>query len=218
MKKSVYSLVLMDEVINEIDKLAYKANTNRSSMINRILADYLSMSIPQTVNTNIFGRLNTLVSANDTFIIQQEGGQASLTLKSALNYKYNPIVKYSVELYDGAGGDLGCVKASVRTQNTELINAMNTFFKIFSDVENSYIDFGGDTVHFMGNGKFKRKFALPKSNSIDENAIGEAISLYLENLDTCLKGFFQSTGNIKQASAAVENSYGKYLKKQKIII
>ena len=38
MKKSVYSLTLMDDVINAIDKLAYKSNTNRSNMINTILA------------------------------------------------------------------------------------------------------------------------------------------------------------------------------------
>jgi len=41
MAKSVYSLVLRDEVVAEIDRLAYRMNTNRSNMINQILAEYV---------------------------------------------------------------------------------------------------------------------------------------------------------------------------------
>ena len=38
MKKSVYSLVLADDVIEAIDNLAYQMNTSRSNLINQILA------------------------------------------------------------------------------------------------------------------------------------------------------------------------------------
>ena len=38
MKKSTYSVVLSDRVVAEIDRLAYRKGTNRSSMINEILA------------------------------------------------------------------------------------------------------------------------------------------------------------------------------------
>ena len=37
MKKSVYSLVLMDDVVNAIDDMAYQMNTSRSNLINQIL-------------------------------------------------------------------------------------------------------------------------------------------------------------------------------------
>ena len=47
MKKSLYSIILSDEVVNEIDRLAYKANTNRSNMINQILAEYVSYTTPE---------------------------------------------------------------------------------------------------------------------------------------------------------------------------
>ena len=36
MKKSVYSLVLMDDVVKAIDDMAYKLNTSRSNLINQI--------------------------------------------------------------------------------------------------------------------------------------------------------------------------------------
>ena len=41
MKKSVYSLVLSDNVVRAIDDLAYKMGTNRSNLINSILAEKL---------------------------------------------------------------------------------------------------------------------------------------------------------------------------------
>ena len=47
MKKSTYSVVLSDRVVAEIDRLAYRKGTNRSSMINEILAGYVSMTTPE---------------------------------------------------------------------------------------------------------------------------------------------------------------------------
>ena len=38
MKKNMYSLMLAEEVIREIDKLAEQNNTNRSNLVNQILA------------------------------------------------------------------------------------------------------------------------------------------------------------------------------------
>ena len=40
MNKSVYSLVLADEVVEAIDRMAYSMNTSRSNLINQILADH----------------------------------------------------------------------------------------------------------------------------------------------------------------------------------
>ena len=47
MNKSVYSIVLSDDVVAQVDRLAYKAGTSRSAMINRILADYVSYVTPE---------------------------------------------------------------------------------------------------------------------------------------------------------------------------
>ena len=46
MKKSVYSLVLMDDVVKAIDDMAYKLNTSRSNLINQILAEHVSFKTP----------------------------------------------------------------------------------------------------------------------------------------------------------------------------
>ena len=47
MKKNVYSLVLSEDVVHEIDKLAYQRGTNRSNMVNQILAEYASLITPE---------------------------------------------------------------------------------------------------------------------------------------------------------------------------
>ena len=48
MKKSVYSLVLMDDIVEAVDRVAYSQNTSRSNLINQILAEYLSLMTPES--------------------------------------------------------------------------------------------------------------------------------------------------------------------------
>ena len=54
MNKSVYSLVLSDEVVDAIDRLAYSMNTSRSNLINQILAEKLSLMTPEMRMRQIF--------------------------------------------------------------------------------------------------------------------------------------------------------------------
>ena len=43
MKKTLYSLMLSEEVMREIDALAHKMGTNRSNLVNMILAEKVEM-------------------------------------------------------------------------------------------------------------------------------------------------------------------------------
>ena len=54
MNKSVYSLVLMDNVVSEVDKLAYELGTSRSNLINQILAEYVRYTTPEMRMRAIF--------------------------------------------------------------------------------------------------------------------------------------------------------------------
>mgnify|MGYP006344792163 CR=1 FL=1 len=54
MHKSLYSLMLMDDVIKAIDRLALQQSTNRSNLVNQILAEYVSMTTPEKRVNNIF--------------------------------------------------------------------------------------------------------------------------------------------------------------------
>lgn len=57
LKRSVYSLVLSDDVIEAIDNMAYSLNTSRSNLINQILAEKVSLITPEKRMDSIFNEI-----------------------------------------------------------------------------------------------------------------------------------------------------------------
>lgn len=49
MKKNMYSLMLAEKVVQAIDRLASEKGTNRSNLINQILAEYVSLTTPENM-------------------------------------------------------------------------------------------------------------------------------------------------------------------------
>ena len=52
----------------------------------------------------------------------------TMSLKSSLEYKYRPTVKYEVQLFRSMDGPLGELSVVFRTQSAALIEAMTQFF------------------------------------------------------------------------------------------
>ena len=98
MKKSVYSLVLMDEVVEAIDRMAYTRNTSRSNLINQILAEHVSYVTPEMRMRDIFSCLEQILS-EECYQIQSQASDSMFSIRSPIRYKYRPTVRYSVELY-----------------------------------------------------------------------------------------------------------------------
>lgn len=99
MSKSVYSVVLMDDVVDAVDRLAYEAGTNRSNMINRILAEYVQLATPEQRMQDIFSSIMDAVSGQNALQLMLNASDAMLSMRSAIHYKYNPSMRYVVELY-----------------------------------------------------------------------------------------------------------------------
>ena len=57
MKKTLYSLMLSEDVVHEVDLLAHKLGTNRSNLINQILAEYVDMVTPERRINDIFSAI-----------------------------------------------------------------------------------------------------------------------------------------------------------------
>ena len=68
MKKTLYSLMLDDEVIREVDMLAHSAGTNRSNLINQILAEYVSITTPERRINDIFSAIESLRANSFPFL------------------------------------------------------------------------------------------------------------------------------------------------------
>jgi metal-responsive CopG/Arc/MetJ family transcriptional regulator len=62
MKKTLYSLMLDEEVVREVDALAHRLGTNRSNLINQILAEYVNYTTPERRINDIFTAMERLIS------------------------------------------------------------------------------------------------------------------------------------------------------------
>ena len=210
MKKSLYSLILSDGVVSEIDRLAYKANTNRSNMINQILAEYVSYTTPEKRMEQIFERLMNILTPSETFQTLMGNSLSVLNLRSSLDFKYNPSVKYSIELYRAKQGEIGHLKVSLRTQNPTLTLYMMQFYKLWAKTESAYIK---DAEYEIDGDKFIRKLKLSVTKEISTEKLGELIAEYIKAFDRAMKAFFYNI-NINETQNAiynVEKIYREYL-------
>lgn len=191
MNKSVYSIVLSDDVVAQVDRLAYKAGTSRSNMINQILADYVSYITPEKRMRDILGKAAELVAAMDQMQVMLQPTDTHLALKSALRYKYNPTVKYSVELYK-SGSALGELRVTMRTQNKALIACLSDFFRLWAAVEQLVL--GRLPECAAGEGRYSRILHLDSVQAAQASGemVGQAIMDYVHLLDRCMKLWFEA--------------------------
>lgn len=219
MGKTVYSLVLTEEVIEQIDRLAYTAGISRSALIDRILAEKVNFTTPEMRINGIFDSLNRLFSdKSDGFIAKAEN--QSMLIRSSLKYKYKPTVRYGLQLLRTKGHTEGELKVSFRTQSDELKSKMEEFLRLWAKLENTYIIkfFPEGIRYIIEDGRFSRIFVLPKEyeNKSSED-IGRAIAEYIRMFDDVLKCFFAEEDSGKGAASAAEKYCG-YLEKGIVVI
>ena len=82
MNKSLYSLMLMDDVVKEVDKLALRAGTSRSNLVNQILAEYVSVSTPEKQIDSIFRSMEELLSRTTELVPMVVPNQLSMSVSS----------------------------------------------------------------------------------------------------------------------------------------
>ena len=222
MSKSVYSLVLTDEIVRAIDSLAYRMNSSRSALIDRILAEKLSMQTPEIRMRNIMENIGSFFD-DEIFRLQTASGDGGMLIKSPLPYKYKPTIRYSVELLR-EDRYLGRLKVSFRTQNMALMELMNDFLTCFANIERRHLSrFDGiDVVMQIDNDKMVRmlnKPILKDGRSVsDPNLIAEAIADYVNFLDRAIKLYFENADNRKQAVSLVDSLYNERIKTLKVIL
>lgn len=188
MKKSVYSIVLSDDVVDAVDRLAVRQGMSRSGLINQILAEKLCCETPEKQIQSVFSVLEKQM--NELFRIQTQASDAMMSMHSALRYKYRPALRYSVELLrQPRDGQLGWLRVSCRTQNSALIAAMEDFFrfriKLEIEAEPEISKVNG--MYELAPGRITRRI-LYKGLSPEQS--GEAISMYINQFDEMMQLYF----------------------------
>lgn len=211
MKKTMYSLMLAEDVIREVDRLAAEKNTNRSNLVNQILAEYVSMTTPEKHVQNIFDIIERFIGQQSGYLLYSQPNGMTMSIKSSLQYHYRPTIRYEVEMYRSPDKTLGQLKIIFRTTSSELLLELTRFFKIWIQLENIYIKnfFEKGAIEYgMENGRFLRTFAVPNDSDYTEEQIGNAISHYIATFDEMLKNYLAG----RYASTQdIEKRYLQYL-------
>ena len=121
MKKNMYSLMLAEDVIQAIDELASEKNTNRSNLINQILADYVSLTTPEKHVRNIFDIIENFISRQSGNLLYSQPNDMTMSIKSPLQYHYRPTIRYEVEMYRTPRQTIGQLKIIFRTTSSGLL-------------------------------------------------------------------------------------------------
>ena len=204
MKKSVYSLVLMDDVIKAVDAEAYRRGTSRSNLINQILAENLSCVTPEMRMHDIFRSMADLVSSS--FKIQQQRSASLMTLRTALEYKYRPTVNYKVELDRLPGEYIGTLKVQIRTQSDVLTEMFGNFLRYRAKMESALLTAAGCKGYSaaISGGTFTRRLL---NSGLSEEESGQAISRYFSDLNSAVQIYFSDPAGFHENAPALEKRF-----------
>lgn len=218
---NIYSIVLLEELVDGVDRLACENGMSRSGMINRILAEYLSFDTPEEKIEDIFHCMEQSFSKIENFQVRSRQSETMLTIRSSLRYRYHPTIRYALELYRQSAEAAGELRVSLRTKNPELEQLLTEFFNFRHKMENRWIG-----AHFpagrvpckIGPGKFNRTFLVPATEQ-DRTAecAAKALCDYIMEFDRELKQYCTGTDSLAKTKVKLEWEYHDHLQKAIII-
>ncbi|HIS73199.1 MAG TPA: hypothetical protein IAD43_09880 [Candidatus Scatomorpha pullicola] len=216
MKKTLYSLMLSDDVVRAVDELAHSLGTNRSSLINQILADYVSITTPERRINDIFHAVEQMLAPSRELVPFFSPRALTMSLKSSLEYKYRPTVKYEVQLFRSTDGPLGELSVVFRTQSAALIEAMTQFFRLWKHTEDRLLAplISEELDYALYDGKFVRTIAVPRGRDVTAEEVAEALSDYIKLFDRLMKGWLSGRLDAND----VQSEYYADLSRRKLYI
>lgn len=216
MKKTLYSLMLSDDVVRAVDELAHSLGTNRSSLINQILADYVSITTPERRINDIFHAVEQMLAPSRELVPFFSPRALTMSLKSSLEYKYRPTVKYEVQLFRSTDGPLGELSVVFRTQSAALIEAMTQFFRLWKHTEDRLLAplISEELDYALYDGKFVRTIAVPRGRDVTADEVAEALSDYIKLFDRLMKGWLSGRLDAND----VQSEYYADLSRRKLYI
>lgn len=221
MNRNVYSLVLLDEIVEAVDRMAYERNTSRSSLINQILAEYLSCPTPEMRMKDIFESVEQTIRDIRCFQVQFQPSDSMISIRSALKYRYKPTIRYVLELYRECEPTVGELRVSMRTQSQPLIEILTAFFDFWSEMENRYIGSffpGGRVPCRIEPGRYIRQLLMPEEETQRTNqALADAISDYIRRFDSILKEYFSGLDDPEETELELEQEYIESIRNSIII-
>ena len=211
MKRSMYSLILSDDIVAAVDALAAQKGTSRSNYINQVLAKHVQCITPEQQMQRVFANLTHQM--DEAFRIQEQGSNALLSILGSVQYKYRPTIRYRVELLRNMQQEeVGRLKISCRTQNQTLLDAMAQFFRFWVKLEQKY-----DAHSACAQGLYQIEsgcmtMALLRSGAATDEQLGEIVGNYIRMFHAVLQSYFagiQQDVSGTVLSRALEQQYAE---------
>lgn len=189
MSKSVYSLVLSDEIVAEIDGLAARSGTSRSALINRILAEYASVPTVEHRSRAIAQEIERVASGAHHTSVSPTG---MLTIRSLIRYKYNPTILYVIDIEE-SDVYFGELRVGLRSQNQGLLQKVAQFFTLWMHWEKEYLDEPPSQEEAaVDEVQTRYRRVLRRKQDAAQGALaGAGIAAYIDLMDGCLQLFFE---------------------------
>ena len=196
MAKSLYSLILSDEVVSRIDRMATRQGMNRSQMVNRILAEYCSLVTPEKQIESVLDAVTRLMDGDGELASFFTPNQPAMFFKTSLEYRYRPTVRYDLKLRaQPRDGSVGELTVAIRTTSEELLSLADRYFRLRMEAETRAAP-DNPPVYTLSPGRLTRMIPSPPEGTPPEE-LAERISEYVRLFDRDLKAF------IKSESAAI---------------
>lgn len=195
-KRSIYSLALMDAVVDAVDRRAEQLHTSRSNLVNQILAEYLQCETPEMRIQGILNEMQSQLERHahltERFRMLEQSSSRMLALQSDVPYPYRPTAQYTVEIFRiRKNGEDGRLRVQIRTRNQNLLQTLDQFFRIWILWERTYLP--GERSYYLDAGRFERSLHAPETG-----AFGEMVTEYVRCLDACLKAYLQEESGLEQ--------------------
>lgn len=206
MGKTVYSLVLSEDVVAAVDREAARQGLSRSALVNRVLAASVQLPTHQARRDNILGETGRCAGGRGLRPSVTPGG--TLRLHTALHYKYNPTLCYTVELYE-AEDVLGELRVGLRSQSQALLEAVDAFFEQWNLLETAYLPSANAWAWSRSDPRrLSRALHRPDAEAADIET-GRAIAGYIEFLDEGMRTWFANMGrgNYGRAQRTLEEFF-----------
>ena len=198
MAKSLYSLILSDEVVSRIDRLATRQGMNRSQLVNRILAEYCSLVTPEKRIESVLDTVTRLMNGDGELAPFFTPNQPAMFMKTSLEYRYRPTVRYDLRLRpQPENGIIGELSVTFRTTSGDLLSLADRYFRLRIDAETRAAP-DNPPAFSLSPGKLTRSIAAPPEGT-DPEEFAARISEYVRLFDRDMKTF------IKNESAALQN-------------
>lgn len=194
-KKTLYSLMLSDDIMREVDALAHRMGTNRSNLVNMILAERVQMRTPEQQLRDIFSDIERLLSETGELIPMAAPSAQRVAVRSSLAYKYRPTLRYEVELANEfrPGEPIGALTVIFRTQSEALLELLNRFFRCFCRIEEQLLP--QQNVCALDSGRFLRTLMYP----VRRNGLSVAHPLHAEELSGAITDYVQLVDRMLKA-------------------